>query len=80
MDGKIKQHVCIKFCVKLGKFAAETLECCFEADIAERLYEGSSCFLTVITILTELPCLIELHTRLEFFSDTSQLSRAVRKS
>jgi hypothetical protein len=26
MDGKIEQHVCIKFCVKLSKYAAETLE------------------------------------------------------
>jgi hypothetical protein len=26
MDGKIEQHVCIKFCVKLGKSATETLE------------------------------------------------------
>jgi hypothetical protein len=26
MDGKIKQRVSIKFCVKLGKSATETLE------------------------------------------------------
>jgi hypothetical protein len=26
MDAKIEQHVCIKFCVKLGKSATETLE------------------------------------------------------
>jgi hypothetical protein len=26
MDGKIEQLVCIKFCVKLGKSATETLE------------------------------------------------------
>jgi hypothetical protein len=26
MDGKIEHRVCIKFCVKLGKSAAETLE------------------------------------------------------
>jgi hypothetical protein len=26
MDGKIKQCACIKFCVKLSKSAAETLE------------------------------------------------------
>jgi hypothetical protein len=26
MDGKIGQHVCIKFCVKLGESATETLE------------------------------------------------------
>jgi hypothetical protein len=26
MDGKIKQSACIKFCVKLGKSATETLE------------------------------------------------------
>jgi hypothetical protein len=26
MDGKIEQRVCIKFCVKLSKFATETFE------------------------------------------------------
>jgi hypothetical protein len=31
MDGEIKQHVCIKFCVKLGKTATETLEMLHEA-------------------------------------------------
>jgi hypothetical protein len=31
MDGKIEQHVCIKFCVKLGKSATETLEMFHEA-------------------------------------------------
>jgi hypothetical protein len=31
MDGTIKQHVCIKFCVKLGKSTTETLEMLREA-------------------------------------------------
>jgi hypothetical protein len=31
MDGKIEQRVCIKFCVKLDKSAAETLEIPHEA-------------------------------------------------
>jgi hypothetical protein len=31
MDGKIEQRVCIKFCVKLDKSAAETLELLREA-------------------------------------------------
>jgi hypothetical protein len=31
MDGKIEQHVCIKFCTKLGKSATETLEMLCEA-------------------------------------------------
>ena len=31
MDGKIKQYVCIKFCVKLGKSTAKTLEMLCEA-------------------------------------------------
>jgi hypothetical protein len=31
MDGKIEQHVCIKFCMKLGKSATETLEMLHEA-------------------------------------------------
>jgi hypothetical protein len=31
MDGKIKQHVLIKFCLKLGKATTETLEMLSEA-------------------------------------------------
>jgi hypothetical protein len=31
MDGKIEQRVCIKFCVKLGKTATETVEMLCEA-------------------------------------------------
>jgi hypothetical protein len=31
MDGKIEQHVCIKFCLKLGKSTIETLEMLLEA-------------------------------------------------
>jgi hypothetical protein len=31
MDGKIKQHVCIKFCMKLSKSATETPEMLHEA-------------------------------------------------
>jgi hypothetical protein len=31
MDGKIEHHVCIKFCVKLGKSATETLDMLREA-------------------------------------------------
>jgi hypothetical protein len=31
MDGKFDQPVCIKFCVKLGKSATETLEMLHEA-------------------------------------------------
>jgi hypothetical protein len=31
MDGKIEQRVCIKFCLKLGKSAAKTLEMLREA-------------------------------------------------
>jgi hypothetical protein len=31
MDGRIEQRVCIKFCVKLSKSAAETLEMVREA-------------------------------------------------
>jgi hypothetical protein len=31
MDGKIKQHVCIKFCLKLSKSITETLEMLREA-------------------------------------------------
>jgi hypothetical protein len=29
-DGKIEQHVCIKFCVKLGKSSIKTLEMLYE--------------------------------------------------
>jgi hypothetical protein len=31
MHGKIEQHVCIKFCVELGKSTIETLEMLCEA-------------------------------------------------
>jgi hypothetical protein len=31
MDGKIEQHVCMKFCKKLGKFATRTLKMLREA-------------------------------------------------
>jgi hypothetical protein len=31
MDGKIKQRVCTKFCMKLGKFSTENLEILREA-------------------------------------------------
>jgi hypothetical protein len=31
MDGKIEQRVCMKFCMKLGKSATETLEMLYEA-------------------------------------------------
>jgi hypothetical protein len=31
MDGKIEQHVCIKFCMKLGESAIKTLEMLHEA-------------------------------------------------
>jgi hypothetical protein len=31
MDGKLEQRICIKFCVKLGKSATETLEMFREA-------------------------------------------------
>jgi hypothetical protein len=31
MDGKIEQCVCIRFCMKLGKSAVETLEMLYEA-------------------------------------------------
>jgi hypothetical protein len=31
MDGKIEQHVCIKFCVKLSEFTAKSVEVLCEA-------------------------------------------------
>jgi hypothetical protein len=42
MDGKIKQRVCIKFCVKLCKSTIETLEMLYEA-----FGEHSLCHTTV---------------------------------
>jgi hypothetical protein len=36
MDGKIGQYVCIKFCLKLGKSATETLEMLREAHSLSR--------------------------------------------
>jgi hypothetical protein len=31
MDGKIEQHVCLKFCMKLGKSATESFEMLHES-------------------------------------------------
>jgi hypothetical protein len=45
MDGKIEQHVCIKFCVRLGKSATETLEMLCDA-LGE---QQDSCFLMAFT-------------------------------
>jgi hypothetical protein len=49
VDGKIKQHVCMKFCVKLGKSTTETLEMLREAFGEHSLsqtvfFECPSCF------------------------------------
>jgi predicted Na+-dependent transporter len=49
MDGKIEQHVCIKFCVKLGISATETLEMFREAFGEHSLsrtavFKWNSCF------------------------------------
>jgi hypothetical protein len=45
MDGKIKQRVCIKFCIKLGKSATETLEILREASLSQTaVSEWHSCF------------------------------------
>jgi hypothetical protein len=49
MYGKIEQHVCIKFCVKLGKSATRTLEMLCEAFGEHSLsrtvvFEWHSCF------------------------------------
>jgi hypothetical protein len=43
MDGKIKQHVCIKFCVKLSKSATETLEMLCQA-FGEHLLSQTAVF------------------------------------
>jgi hypothetical protein len=51
MDGKIKQHFCIKFCVKLSKSATKTLEMLHDA-IGEHslsrtmVFEWHSCLKT----------------------------------
>jgi hypothetical protein len=49
MDSKIKQHVCIKFCMKLGKSDTKTLEMPREAfgehSLSQRaVFEWLSCF------------------------------------
>jgi hypothetical protein len=43
MDGKIKQRVCIKFCVKLNKSAIETLEMLHET-FGERFLSWTAVF------------------------------------
>jgi hypothetical protein len=49
MDGKIEQHVCIKFCVKLCKSATKTLEILCKAfgeySLSQTaVFEWHSCF------------------------------------
>jgi hypothetical protein len=44
MDGKMEQRVCIKFCVRLGKSAAETLEMLHEAFGKHSLSRAAVCF------------------------------------
>jgi hypothetical protein len=49
MDGKIELHVCIKFCVKIGKTATETTEMLRETFGEHSLsqtavFEWHSCF------------------------------------
>jgi hypothetical protein len=49
MDGKIEQHVCIKICMKLDKYAAEIVEMLHEAFGEHSLgrtavFEWHSCF------------------------------------
>jgi hypothetical protein len=49
MDGKIKQCVCIKFCVKLSKSVTKTLEMLREAFVEHSLswtgvFDWHSCF------------------------------------
>jgi hypothetical protein len=52
VNGKIKQRVCIKFCMKLGRSTTETLEMLCEA-FGERslcwtvVFEWHSCFKAV---------------------------------
>jgi hypothetical protein len=43
MDGKVEQRVCIKFCVKLGKSAIETLEM-FSDDFGEHYLSRTEFF------------------------------------
>jgi hypothetical protein len=43
MDGKIEQCVCIRFCVKVGKSATETLEMLHEA-FGEHFFKMDSGF------------------------------------
>jgi hypothetical protein len=55
MDGKIEQFVCIKFCVKLGKSAAETLEMLLE----NILYAGQL-FLNGIHVSRLVKCQLKM--------------------
>jgi hypothetical protein len=48
MDGKIEQHVCIKFCMKLSKSTTETLEMLYES-FEEHCFQLNSSFSMALT-------------------------------
>jgi hypothetical protein len=50
MDGKIEQHVCIKFCMKLGKSATETLEILLEAFGEHSRFKAVDCQLKMTNV------------------------------
>jgi hypothetical protein len=58
MDDKIEQRVCIKFCVKLGKSATETLDMIREA-FGEHSLSGTV-VLNGIHILRSVECQLKM--------------------
>jgi hypothetical protein len=61
MDGKIEQCVCIKFCVKLGKSATETLEMLCEAFEEHSL--SQTAVLNGIHISRPVECQLKIMTK-----------------
>jgi hypothetical protein len=58
MDGKIKQRVCIKFCVELGKSSIKTLEMLHEA--FENILYARQLFLNGIHVSRPVDCQLKM--------------------
>jgi hypothetical protein len=60
IDGKIEQHVCIKFRVKLGKSATENFEMLHEA-FGEHSLSWTAVFFNGIHVLRPVECKLKMN-------------------